>query len=60
MQRTAQAALLLKGCSLLGCLRLEQVVLAEFIFIGGVFHVVSCRMASAVRAAADWQALGTR
>ena len=30
---------------------------AKFTFMGGVFCAEPCRMASAIRAAADWQAL---
>ncbi len=54
MLRTAQAAFLSKGCRLLRCLKLGQVVLAKYVFIGGVYCVVSCRMASAIRSAADF------
>jgi hypothetical protein len=55
MQRTAQAAFLSAECCLLCCLKLGQVVLAKYIFIGGMLCVVPRLMASATRAAADWR-----
>ncbi len=58
MQRTAQAAFLSKGRSLLRHLKLEQIVLVKFVFIGGVFCIVPCFIALAMHAAADWQVLG--
>ena len=55
MQRTAQVAFLLAGYCLLQSRELWQRVLVMFIFISGVFCVVSRLIASAVRAAADWR-----
>jgi hypothetical protein len=37
---------------------MQQIVLAKWIFIGGVFCVEPRLMALVIRAAADWQALG--
>ncbi len=36
-------------------LQIGIIVLAKYIFIGGVFCVVPCLMAMVTRAAADWQ-----
>jgi hypothetical protein len=55
MQRTAQARFTSKGCCLLCCLKLGQIVLAKYVFIDGVFCVVPCLMALVTRAAADWR-----
>ena len=48
------------GCYLLQCLKLGQLVLAKYIFIGGVFYVGPRLMASVVRAAADWRRWAAR
>jgi hypothetical protein len=57
MQRTAKARFQVEGVLPVMVSQIGVNRAGGLYFVGGVFGVVACRMANAIRAAADWRAL---